>query len=129
MLIRYKKSYEKIAMGLLSFVPSEKDIKKLLQTIKTYEEEEDWQLFLWRDEDIIGIIGVRLNEDVAELHHVSVSPSHRDQGIGRKMVNALKQIYEEKYEIKPTKLTAAFLDKCREDVLNTDEEPSEEPND
>ena len=29
MLIRYKKTFEKIAMGLLSFMPSEKDLKKL----------------------------------------------------------------------------------------------------
>lgn len=28
MLIRYKKTFEKIAMGLLSFMPNEKDLKK-----------------------------------------------------------------------------------------------------
>lgn len=28
MLIRYKKSFEKIAMGLLSFMPNEKDLKQ-----------------------------------------------------------------------------------------------------
>jgi riboflavin biosynthesis RibT protein len=129
MLIRYKKSYEKIAMGLLSFVPSEKDIKKLLQTIKTYEEEEDWQLFLWRDEDIIGIIGVHLNGDTAELHHVSVSPSHRDQGIGRKMVGGLKQIYDEKYDIVPTKLTETFFEKCCEEDTDSDDRGSEREDD
>ena len=37
MLIRYKKIFEKIAMGLLSFMPSEKDLKKLQLTIKQYE--------------------------------------------------------------------------------------------
>lgn len=29
MLIRYKKALEKIAMGLLSFMPNEKDVKSL----------------------------------------------------------------------------------------------------
>ena len=29
MLIKYKKSYEKFAMGLLSFMPNEKEIKTL----------------------------------------------------------------------------------------------------
>ncbi len=48
MLIRYKKTFEKIAMGLLSFMPSEKDLKKLQRTMKQYETEEDWQLFLWK---------------------------------------------------------------------------------
>jgi len=45
MLIRYKKAYEKIAMGLLSFMPNEKDLKKLQQTMKNYESEDNWQLF------------------------------------------------------------------------------------
>ncbi len=34
MLVRYKKAYEKIAMGLLSFMPNEKELKKLQQTMK-----------------------------------------------------------------------------------------------
>lgn len=126
MLIRYKKSYEKIAMGLLSFVPSEKDLKQLLQTIKTYEEDESWQLFLWKDEDIIGIIGVSLEGDQAKLHHVSVSPSHRKQGIGRKMVTAVSQLLGEKVTIVPTKLTEAFFEKCiQADKCGDDEGNSE----
>jgi len=48
MLIRYKKSFEKIAMGLLSYMPSEKDLKKLQQTIKQYDSDKNWQLFLWK---------------------------------------------------------------------------------
>ena len=40
MLIRYKKSMEKIAMGLLSFMPEEKDVKKLTVTMKAYEEND-----------------------------------------------------------------------------------------
>lgn len=43
MLIRYKRSFEKIAMGLLSFMPGEKDVKQLQQTIKSYEMDEDRQ--------------------------------------------------------------------------------------
>ena len=31
MLLRYKKAFEKIAMGLLSFMPQEKDVKKLIR--------------------------------------------------------------------------------------------------
>lgn len=59
MLIRYKKSFEKIAMGLLSFMPNEKDLKRLQQTIKDYETDTGRQLFLWKeDEDIVGAIGV-----------------------------------------------------------------------
>lgn len=113
MLIRYKKSFEKIAMGLLSFMPSEKDLKKLLQTMKQYETEEELQLFLWKQqEDIIGLIGVLFIDDVnMEIQHISVNPSHRHQGIGTEMVKALRELFPTK-RITPSENTASFIEKC-----------------
>jgi riboflavin biosynthesis RibT protein len=112
MLFRYKKTYEKIAMGLLSFVPSEKDLKKLQQTIKHYEDDDDWQLFLWKEEDIIGIVGIHTEGDVAELSHISVNPSYRNQGVGRRMVQALREMLGEKYELTSSKQSKEFFEKC-----------------
>ncbi|MDF0726161.1 GNAT family N-acetyltransferase [Cytobacillus sp. S13-E01] len=112
MLIRYKKNYEKIAMGLLSFMPTEKDLKKLQLTMKQYETEESKQLYLWKEEDIIGIIGITILETgIIEIQHISVNPSHRRQGIGKKMVKALKETLPGK-EIKPNEHTSAFFEKC-----------------
>ncbi|MGE6258892.1 GNAT family N-acetyltransferase [Heyndrickxia sporothermodurans] len=112
MLIRYKKAFEKIAMGLLSFMPNEKDIKKLQQTIKLYENEENWQLFLWKaDDDLVGLIGVLFNDDLVEIQHISVNPSHRHQGIGKNMLKSLKHIYEGK-TFKPNEYTASFCENC-----------------
>ncbi len=114
MLIRYKKSFEKIAMGLLSFMPDEKDLKKLQQTIKQYETSGDWQLFLWKEEDIIGLIGVYTGKDpIIEIHHISVNPSHRYQGIGKSMVRALKDLYPEKI-FRANEQTESFFKKCDE---------------
>ncbi len=42
-----------------------------------YETDEDWQLFLWKEEDIIGLIGVVYKDDKVEVQHISVNPSHR----------------------------------------------------
>ncbi|HET7521748.1 MAG TPA: N-acetyltransferase, partial [Bacillales bacterium] len=77
MLIRYKHSHEKIAMGLLSFVPGEENLKQLQQTINEYESNDDWQLFLWKEgDDVTGIIGIRtVDDETAELQHISVNPS------------------------------------------------------
>lgn len=112
MLIRYKKTFEKIAMGLLSFMPNEKDLKKLQLTMKQYEMEEDWQLFLWKEEDIIGLIGILFKEkNDVEIQHISVNPSHRSQGIGKKMVKALQEIYPEK-QMSANEYTSAFIMKC-----------------
>ncbi|WP_243290117.1 GNAT family N-acetyltransferase [Bacillus sp. FJAT-47783] len=112
MLVRYKKAFEKIAMGLLSFMPNEKDLKKLQQTIQTYETDERWQLYLWKDDDIIGVIGVEVKDDQSiEIHHLCVNPSHRHQGIGKKMVNAVRDVYKEK-SIVPNEMVATFFEKC-----------------
>lgn len=113
MLIRYKQSYEKIAMGLLSFVPGEENLKQLQQTISQYEKDKDWQLFLWKDEDITGIVGIRiLDEETAELQHVSVNPSHRGQGLGKKMVQALIDLLDHRYKLVPNKRTRDFFEQC-----------------
>ncbi|MGE8204386.1 GNAT family N-acetyltransferase [Heyndrickxia sp. NPDC080065] len=112
MLIRYKKVFEKIAMGLLSFMPNEKDIKKLQQTIKQYETDDSWQLFLWKvNDDVVGLVGVILKDQLVEIQHISVNPSHRQQGIGKNMLKSLKQIYDGKTLV-PNENTASFCDNC-----------------
>jgi len=117
MIIRYKKAFEKIAMGLLSFMPAEKDLKVLQQTIKQYEANEDWQLFLWKEEeDIIGLIGVIFeNTDSITIQHISVNPSHRKQGVGKAMVQAVQSLFPTK-ELKSNELILAFLSKCKEEI-------------
>lgn len=72
MLIKFKKSFEKIAMGLLSFMPEEKKVKKLQETINEYESNENWQLYLWKEEEVLGTIGVRLEDEKVVVQHISV---------------------------------------------------------
>ncbi|WP_112181223.1 MULTISPECIES: GNAT family N-acetyltransferase [Paraliobacillus] len=114
MLIRFKKSLEKIAMGLLSFMPEEKDVKKLQQTIKEYENNDNWHLYLWKEEDVLGAIGIYVDEEFGKviIQHISVNPSHRNTGIGKKMVNGIKEQYSEKYQVCANDLTEEFLTKC-----------------
>ncbi|GAA0296817.1 riboflavin biosynthesis RibT protein [Gracilibacillus halotolerans] len=115
MLIRFKKRFEKIAMGLLSFMPDAKEVKKLQDIIKEYEENDAWQLFLWKeDDDVLGAIGLKIDSDHKEItvQHISVDPSHRNLGIGTHMVKALSNFYDETYEIIPNEQTARFLEKC-----------------
>ena len=78
MLLRYKKTYEKIAMGLLSYMPGEKSVKKLQETIHQYENDEDWQLFLLKQgDDFIGLVGIVMDKDSYTVMHLSVNPSFR----------------------------------------------------
>lgn len=121
MLIRFKKNSEKIAMGLLSFMPEEKEVKKLQHTIKEYETNPDWHLYLWKDEDVLGAIGVRIEDDInAVIQHISVNPSYRKMGIGEKMVNEINKMYQDKYAVCADDLTQQFYNKCDGD--NKDDE-------
>jgi len=123
MLIRYKRNLEKIAMGLLSFMPEEKNIKNLQQTIKEYETNPDWHLYLWREEEILGAIGIRIDDEInAVVQHISVNPSYRNLGIGMKMVNDIKQKYEEKYAVCSDDFTEEFYNKCTDEVTNDKKE-------
>lgn len=121
MLIRYRKNLEKIAMGLLSFMPNEKEVKKLQATIKQYETESNWQLFLWKeDEDIIGLIGIIMEEDGLDseviIQHLTVNPSFRHQGIGSMMVDGIKELYKGKV-LKATDDTNDFFNRCNMNEL------------
>ena len=46
MLYKYKNDYEKIAMGLLSFVPDLKEISHLKSCFEWYRAEDDRPLFM-----------------------------------------------------------------------------------
>lgn len=114
MLIKYKKSHEKIAMGLLSYMPDERLLKTLQRTLEKYEKEPDWQLFLWRQEaDLIGLIGIEVGELTFTVHHVSVNPSHRSEGIGQAMVEKTQELQEPR-AMQASKETKNFLTKISE---------------
>lgn len=102
-------------MGLLSFMPEEKDVKKLQETIREYEENEDLHLHLWKEgDDVLGAIGVQIVDDnQLVINHLTVNPSHRDHGIGSRMIAEIHRIYSNKYEIVPSESVKAFTRKQR----------------
>ena len=120
MLFRYKKSCEKIAMGMLAFMPEERDLKKLRQTMHVYQENPDWQLFLWKEgEDFVGLIGAEVADTHFTVHHLSLCPSFRGEGIGHQMVFKLEEILKPR-EIRATRETKRFLEKCYDKKIRVD---------
>ena len=112
MLVRYKKALEKIAMGLLSFMPQEKDIKRLMETIQQYEQKENWMLYLWKKgEEYVGVVGVLVEEPEATIQHITVIPSYRGEGIALKMLQELCNLGLFT-TIKPNEETELFIQKC-----------------
>lgn len=114
MLIRYKKSCEKIAMGLLSFMPFEKDLKRLKQTMKDYEENQSSHLYLWKKgEDFIGLIGIKVNETSYTVRHISVMPSYRGEGIGQTMLEKVQELMHP-LKMGATEETSSFIEAFKE---------------
>ena len=112
MLLRYKKAYEKIAMGLLSYMPGEKSVKKLQETIQQYETNEDWQLYLFKhDDDFIGLAGIILDKDSYTVMHLSVNPSFRGEGVGSNIIEKLGDLFPG-LACKGTDDTESFMKKC-----------------
>lgn len=118
MLIRYKSNQEKIAMGLLSFMPEEKDVKVLQETMNAYKNNENWHLYLLKkDDDFVGAIGVKLTSDMrAIIQHISVNPSFRKKGKARKMIQKLSLLYKKDYKICSNENTYELFNKCNEDL-------------
>src|SRR5690625_3840165 len=114
MLVRYKNDHEKVAMGLLSIMPKEKDVKHVKETIQTYNTNPNCHLYLWReDEKNIGAIGLGVDDNVEMVvQDISVDPSSRNMGVGRKMVDEIWLIYGSQYNIVSNDLTQLFLKKC-----------------
>ena len=87
MLYKYKKDYQKIAMGLLSFIAELKDISRLQSELKWYDAEDNRNLYLWKDDsnDFVGIV-----------RHITVSPAVRNEGVSFKILDDLQNLYSEK---------------------------------
>src|SRR5690625_7484562 len=100
-------------MGLLSFMPELKEIKVLQQTINEYEKNAKWHLYLWRDEDILGVIGVRIaNNEDAVIEHISVNESYRNIGTGRKIDEEIVKMNHDELTVTFDGLTEEFFNKC-----------------
>ncbi|OJF89703.1 GNAT family N-acetyltransferase [Alkalibacterium sp. 20] len=113
MLVIYKADYQKITMGLLSYVPDLKETSRLTKEMEWYSQENNRQLFLWKSEetgDLAGVIGIEEDEEMVLLRHIAVNPSYREEGMAYRMLNALSKRCSPK-RIVGTLETASILTK------------------
>lgn len=96
MLIQFNSDYEKISMGLLSYIEDFKDPARLQEEIERYKNSEERDLLLWESEEtgnLIGLIGIEKENDYILLRHISIDPSFRNEGISYQMLEALNERY------------------------------------
>lgn len=98
MLVKFKSDFEKIAMGLLSYIEDLKSTTRLKEEIDLYKNEDNRELYLWRSketDDFCGVIGIEINEDdLILVRHISVNPSYRNEGIAGKMIDSIAEKFE-----------------------------------
>ena len=97
MLYKYKDSYKKIAMGLLSFIPDLKDISHLQTELDWYQKDASRFLYLWKNEngDFSGVVGFELVNKQVIVRHIALSPAERNEGVTYKILDELANLYPE----------------------------------
>ena len=98
MLIQYKKDYEKIAMGLLSYLSDFKNIENLKEEITLNQDENDFILYLYRNSqnNMVGVIGTQVSNQFVIIRYLSLAPGFREISNERKIVDELKYEYPDK---------------------------------
>lgn len=95
MLVPYTRRYEKIVMGLLSYIPEFKEFSELTEEMDKINHEER-KIYLWKDaysDNIIGLVGFDQNDDTDTLvvRYLSINPSFREEGRTYDLLTALKK--------------------------------------
>ncbi|WP_035051307.1 GNAT family N-acetyltransferase [Carnobacterium pleistocenium] len=94
MLVKYRNSQNKLALGLLSLMPKEHELKYLQQTMQRYQQNRNWEMYFWQEkEKYIGIIGIEVQEKEFVIRHLAVLPSFRGEGVGRAIISETQKIY------------------------------------
>ncbi|MBT2731817.1 GNAT family N-acetyltransferase [Carnobacterium sp. ISL-102] len=110
MLVKYRSSHNKVAQGLLSLMPKEQELKHLQLTMQRYQQDPNWEMYLWKeDEKYIGIIGISIQKDEFLIQHLAVIPSFRGEGVGKAMISEIQKIYSE-YRMTAIVEIEAFID-------------------
>lgn len=110
MLVKYRESQNKVALGLLSLMPKEHEVKQLQQTMERYKRNPNWEMYLWKEEEkYIGIIGINIQKNEFLIQHLAVVPSFRGEGVGKAMINEIQKIYSE-YKMSAVEEIEAFID-------------------
>ncbi|MCI6736259.1 MAG: GNAT family N-acetyltransferase [Aerococcus urinaeequi] len=95
MLVPYIGRYEKIVMGLLSYIPEFKEFSELKEEMDKINQQER-KIYLWKEADsdnIIGLVGFDQYDDTDTLvvRYLSINPSFREEGLTYDLLTALKK--------------------------------------
>lgn len=129
MLVEYKSDYQKIAMGLLSFVPDLKDTQRLISEMEWYQKEGSRRLFLWRSQetnDLVAVIGIEEEDAVVLMRHIAINPSYRNEKLSFKILDAVSEQFAPK-KISGTLETVSLVTKWQQESARLKQDNSASP--
>lgn len=94
MLVRYRKSYQKIAMGLLSLLPELRKDHRFSAELE-WAQREGKEIYLWKNQEdnhFIAVIILELGADFVLVRRLSFTPSERT---GRNIFALLTAVQDE----------------------------------
>lgn len=99
-------------MGLLSYMPKEKEIKRLKETMDAYTSDDNQHLYLWKkDDEYVGIVGLIVENGTAIIQHICVIPSYRGEGIAKEIVQQVTAL--NRYDnVQASEDVQPFFEKC-----------------
>lgn len=98
MLVKYRKDYQKIVMGLLSFIPSLNNVKRLHDEI-FWSTADDHPIFLWKNTEsnhFIGVVILEIGSDYVLIRRLSFTPSERTGRNIYSLLDAVASRYPDK---------------------------------
>lgn len=99
MLIRYRKDYQKIAVGLLTFRPELRNYHQALAALQMAIEKH-FHIFLWKDTEdnhFIAVAIVEVGPHYALLRQLSFTPTERS---GHNVFAVLSSLHEQYSDVR-----------------------------
>ncbi|WP_241559428.1 N-acetyltransferase [Lacticaseibacillus hulanensis] len=80
--MNYKRDYQKIAMGFLSFEDDLKNLANLKTEFDLYTNDEGHELYLYKETSDVncnfsGVVGLETGADYVLVRHLDMSPANR----------------------------------------------------
>lgn len=93
MLVQYRKDYEKIAMGLLSYLPDFSNLNNLKEEIKLNQKDNDFELYLYRNHEgnMVAVIGLQVDEKFVVIRYLSLAPGFREEKYQKIILQELRE--------------------------------------
>lgn len=93
MLIECKNDKEKVAMGLLSYLPDFKNLANLKDEIQLNKNSTEFCLYLYRSKvpNFIGVIGTQISKHFVIIRYLSFAPDYRQAKYEARAVQELAQ--------------------------------------